>query len=46
MRSVRLDYEIFHSADEFLESHTIDRAGCLVLDIRMLASAGLSCRKN
>jgi FixJ family two-component response regulator len=30
MRSVGLDYEIFHSGDEFLASHTNDRAGCLV----------------
>lgn len=41
MRSVGLDYEIFHSGDEFLASHTNDRAGCLVLDIRMPGLGGL-----
>lgn len=41
MRSVGLKYEIFHSADEFLTSHSNDRAGCLVLDIRMPGLGGL-----
>jgi len=41
MRSVGLDYEIFHSADDFLASHNSDRAGCLVLDIRMPGLGGL-----
>ncbi|MDA0995245.1 MAG: hypothetical protein O3A13_16670 [Proteobacteria bacterium] len=27
MRSVGLDYEIFHSGDDFLSKHTNDRAG-------------------
>jgi len=41
MRSVGLDYEIFHSGNDFLASHTNDRAGCLVLDIRMPGLGGL-----
>ena len=41
MRSVGLDYEIFHSGDDFLASHTDDRAGCIVLDIRMPGLGGL-----
>ena len=41
MRSVGLDYEIFHSGDDFLSSHNNDRAGCLVLDIRMPGLGGL-----
>jgi FixJ family two-component response regulator len=41
MRSVGLDYEIFHSGDDFLSGHTNDRAGCLVLDIRMPGLGGL-----
>lgn len=41
MRSVGLDYEIFHSGDDFLASHSDDRAGCLVLDIRMPGLGGL-----
>lgn len=46
MRSVKLDYKIFHSADEFLESHSNDRAGCLVLDIRMPGLGGLELQEK
>lgn len=46
MRSVGLDYEIFHSADEFLSGHTNDRAGCLVLDIRMPGLGGLELQEK
>jgi len=46
MRSVGLDYEIFHSGDEFLASHTKDRAGCLVLDIRMPGLGGLELQEK
>ena len=46
MRSVGLNYEIFHSADEFLESYTSDRAGCLVLDIRMPGLGGLELQEK
>lgn len=46
MRSVGLDYEIFHSGDEFLEAHTNDRAGCLVLDIRMPGLGGLELQEK
>ncbi len=46
MRSVGLDYEIFHSADDFLAGHTNDRAGCLVLDIRMPGLGGLELQEK
>ena len=46
MRSVGLDYAIFHSADEFLETYTSDRAGCLVLDIRMPGLGGLELQEK
>ncbi len=46
MRSVGLDYEIFHSADDFLASHINDRAGCLVLDIRMPGLGGLELQEK
>jgi len=46
MRSVGLDYEIFHSADDFLSNHTNDRAGCLVLDIRMPGLGGLELQEK
>ena len=45
MRSVGLDYEIFHSGDDFLSKHTNDRAGCLVLDIRMPGLGGLELQE-
>ena len=41
MRSVGLDYEIFHSGDNFLASYNSSCAGCLVLDIRMPGLGGL-----
>ena len=46
MRSVGLDYEIFHSGDDFLTDHTKDRAGCLVLDIRMPGLGGLELQEK
>ena len=46
MRSVGLEYEIFHSADDFLSNHTNDRAGCLVLDIRMPGLGGLELQEK
>jgi RNA polymerase sigma factor (sigma-70 family) len=46
MRSVGLDYEIFHSADDFLSNHSNDRAGCLVLDIRMPGLGGLELQEK
>ena len=46
MRSVGLDYEIFHSGDEFLETHNDSRAGCLVLDIRMPGLGGLELQEK
>jgi len=46
MRSVGLVYEIFHSGDDFLSNHTNDRAGCLVLDIRMPGLGGLELQEK
>jgi RNA polymerase sigma factor (sigma-70 family) len=41
MRSVGLEYGIFHSGDQFLENYSSEFAGCLVLDIRMPGLGGL-----
>jgi RNA polymerase sigma factor (sigma-70 family) len=46
MRSVGLDYEIFHSGDEFLAGFSADRPGCLVLDIRMPGLGGLELQQR
>ncbi len=46
MRSVGLSYEIFHSGDDFLSSYDSDRAGCLVLDIRMPGLGGLELQEK
>ena len=46
MRSVGLEYEIFHSGDDFLKDHTNERAGCLVLDIRMPGLGGLELQEK
>ena len=41
MESVGLATEVFASAQEFLALFDDDRAGCLVLDIRMPGMSGL-----
>ena len=41
MESINLKHEIFESGDEFLEKVSDERAGCLVLDIRMPGLGGL-----
>lgn len=46
MQSVGLNHEIFHSADEFLAGHSNERAGCLVLDIRMPGLGGLELQEK
>jgi two-component system response regulator FixJ len=46
MRSVGLNYEIFHSADDFLAKYTNEFAGCLVLDIRMPGLGGLELQQK
>ena len=46
MRSVGLNHEIYHSGDEFLAAHSADRAGCLVLDIRMPGLGGLELQQK
>lgn len=46
MRSVGLDHEIFHSADDFLAGFSDERPGCLVLDIRMPGLGGLELQEK
>jgi len=46
MESVGLPYEIFHSADQFLEVFSLEKAGCLVLDIRMPGLGGLELQEQ
>ncbi len=41
VESVDLNAEIFENAVSFLDSFTADKAGCLVLDIRMSRMSGL-----
>jgi len=40
LESIRLRIETFESAEAFLGSYTPDRAGCLVLDVRMPGISG------
>ena len=40
LESIRLRIETFDSAEAFLGSYTPDRAGCLVLDVRMPGLSG------
>ncbi|MFQ5982412.1 MAG: response regulator transcription factor, partial [Woeseiaceae bacterium] len=46
MRSVGMDYEIYHSADDFLAAFSDDKPGCLVLDIRMPGMGGLELQEK
>ncbi len=46
MRSVGLDHEIFHSADDFMASFADEKPGCLVLDIRMPGLGGLELQEK
>ena len=46
MRSVGLDFEIYSSGDEFLAGFVPERAGCLVLDIRMPGLGGLELQQK
>ena len=46
MESVDLVHEIFSSGDEFLENVSEQRAGCLVLDIRMPGLGGLELQEE
>jgi FixJ family two-component response regulator len=46
LESVQLTVETFPSASEFLESFDSNRAGCLVLDVRMPGISGLALQKR
>ena len=46
MKSIGLDSESFVSAAEFLEAYDPDRAGCLVLDVRMPGLSGIDLQER
>ena len=46
LKSVSLQHQVFTSADEFLELHTGNNNGCLVLDIRMPGLSGLELQQK
>lgn len=46
LKSVRLDHQVFSSADEFLETYSGNNNGCLVLDIRMPGLGGLELQQK
>ena len=46
LKSVGLPVETFGSAQEFLDAFEADRAGCLVLDIRMPGMSGLELQQR
>ena len=46
LKSVGLPVESFSSAQEFLDAFDAERAGCLVLDIRMPGMSGLELQQK
>ncbi|MBM4013964.1 MAG: response regulator transcription factor [Planctomycetes bacterium] len=46
LETTGLQVETFTSASEFLESYRCDRAGCLVLDVRMPGMSGLALQER
>jgi FixJ family two-component response regulator len=40
MRAVRFDVEVFGSAEEFLESGSVDETACLILDLNLPGMSG------
>lgn len=46
VRSVGLAVETFATASEFLEAYSLDRPGCLVLDVRMPGMNGLAAQQQ
>lgn len=46
LESVGLRNEVFESADDFLANVEADRAGCLVLDIRMPGTSGIELQST
>jgi RNA polymerase sigma factor (sigma-70 family) len=46
MRSVGMNYAIYHSGTDFLSTYSSDFAGCLVLDIRMPGLGGLELQEQ
>ncbi len=45
LESVKLPFESFSSAQEFLEAYTPDRPGCLLTDVRMPGMSGTELQK-
>ena len=46
LESVSLPVETFATAQEFLDAYTDDRAGCLVLDVRLPGMSGLELQEK
>lgn len=46
LESVRIPVQTFESGHAFLAAHTVDRSGCLVLDVRMPGMSGLELMKR
>ena len=46
LESVGIDAETFGSTRDWLESDTVDRPGCLILDVRMPGSSGLDLQHH
>src|SRR4030095_16108905 len=46
LSSVALRSELFATPQEFIDKKRADRAGCLVLDVRLPGMSGLDCQRK
>ena len=46
LEAYEYDVQVFHSAEEFLDSYDGQSPGCLVLDLRLTGMSGLDLQKD
>jgi FixJ family two-component response regulator len=46
IRSVRLDVNVFTSAEEFLSANHVPKADCLILDVRLPGMSGIELHRH
>lgn len=46
LKSMDYEYKAFESAEDFLQSNAVDKAGCLILDIQLPGMKGTELRRT